>query len=193
MGRAVDLMYKMLDEDFIMNIFSLLYAEIPELEEYLTYFFEEKESNVVGTYSRSDRVLAIDLAKCEVFYPTQRENQQTNDLCVDLAREVATCLMLEVADPKKATSDYLSKCDGRFSQSKLIEEEKNATIGMHATTDPSESEFAIFTKVLTTGGRIGLDLASGIGQTHYNNDFGRGQEEYVTGRKAPSVKSWIVS
>ena len=81
MGRAVDLMYnafvqvesdgeKMLDEDFIMNIFSLLYAEIPELEEYLTYFFEEKESNVVGSYSRSDRVLAIDLAKCEVFYPT---------------------------------------------------------------------------------------------------------------------------
>ena len=43
MGRAVDLMYnafvqvesdgeKMLDEDFIMNIFSPLYAEIPELE-----------------------------------------------------------------------------------------------------------------------------------------------------------------
>jgi hypothetical protein len=203
MGRAVDLMYnafvqvesdgeKMLDKDFIMNIFSPLYAEIPELEEYLTYFFEEKESNVVGSYSRSDRVLAIDLAKCEVFYPTQCENQQTNDLCVDLAREVATCLMLEVADPKKATSDYLSKCDGRFSWSKLTAEEKNATIGMCATSDPSESEFATFTEVLTTGGRIGLDLASGIGKTHYNNDFGRGQEEYVTGRrskKAPSVKS----
>jgi len=47
-----------------------LYAEIPELEEYLTYFFEKKESNVVGSYSRSDRVLAIDLAKCEVLYPT---------------------------------------------------------------------------------------------------------------------------
>jgi len=82
MGRAVDLMYnnafvqvesdgeKMLDKDFIMNILSPLYAEIPELEEYLTYFFEEKKSNVVGSYSRSDRVLAIDLAKCEVFYPT---------------------------------------------------------------------------------------------------------------------------
>ncbi len=99
MGRAVDQMYnafvqvesdgeKMLDEDFIMNIFSPLYEELPELEEYLIYFFEEKESNIVGSYSRSDRVLAIDLAKCEVFYPTQRENQQTNDLCVDLAREV---------------------------------------------------------------------------------------------------------
>jgi hypothetical protein len=203
MGRAVDLMYnafvqvesdgeKMLDEDFIMNIVSPLYEELPELEEYLTYFFEEKESNVVGSYSRSDRVLAIDLAKCEVFYPTRRENQQTNDLCVDLAREVATCLMLEVADPKKATSDYLSECDGRFSWSKLTAGEKNATIGNRATNDPSESEFATFTEVLTTGGRIGLDLASGIGQTRSNNDFGRGQEEYITGRrskKAPSVNS----
>jgi hypothetical protein len=57
--------------------------------------------------------------------------------------------------------------------------------------NPSESEFATFTEVLATGGRIGLDLASGIGQTHYSNDFGRGQEEYVTSwrSKAPSVKS----
>jgi hypothetical protein len=202
MGRAEDLMYnafvqvesdgnKMLDEDFIMNIFSPLYAEHLDLEEYLTYFFEEKESNVVGSYSRSDRVLAVDLAKCEVFYPTRRENQKTNDLCVNLAREVAMCLMLQVADPKKATSDYLSKCDGRFSWSKLTAEEKNATIGMRATNDPSECKFATFTKVLATGGRIGLDLASGIGQARYNNDFGRAQEEYVTGwrSKAPSVKS----
>jgi len=170
-----------------MNIFSQLYAELLEPEEYLTHFFEEKKSNVVGSYSHSDQVLAVDLAKCEVFYPTRHEKQQTNDLCVDLAREMATCLMLEVADPKKATSEYLSKCDGRFSCSKLTAEEKYATIGMRATNDPSESEFATFTKVLATGGRISLDLASGIGRTRYNNDF----REYITGRKSksPSVKS----
>ena len=60
----------MLDEDFIMGIFSPLYVELPEFEQYLTYFFEEKESNVIGSCSRGDCVLAIDLAKCEVFYPT---------------------------------------------------------------------------------------------------------------------------
>jgi hypothetical protein len=65
MGGAVDLMYdafgevesdreNMLDEDFIMGIFSLLYAELPELKEYLTYFFEEKESNVIGSRSQGD-------------------------------------------------------------------------------------------------------------------------------------------
>jgi hypothetical protein len=105
MGRAVDLMYNafaevesdgelMLDEDFIMNIFSPLYAELPELKEYLTYYFEENESNVIGSCSHRDCVLAIDLAKCEVFYPTKKENQQTHDLCFNLAKEVATCLLL---------------------------------------------------------------------------------------------------
>jgi hypothetical protein len=70
-------------------------------------------------------------------------------------------------------------------------EEKNASIGMRATNDPSESEFAIFTEVLATGGRIDLDLAAGIGQARYNNDFGCAQEQYVTGwkSKAPMVKS----
>ncbi len=64
-------------------------------------------------------------------------------------------------------------------------------IGMRATNDPSKSEFATFTEVLATGGRIDLDLAAGIGQACYNNDFGRAQEQYVTGRKskAPVVKS----
>ncbi len=62
MGRAVDLMYNafveveldgelMLDEDFIMGIFSPLYEELPEFNGYLEYFFEEKESNVIGSCS----------------------------------------------------------------------------------------------------------------------------------------------
>jgi hypothetical protein len=173
----------MLDEDFIMNILSPLYAELPELNKYLTYNFEEKESNVIGSCSQGNRVLAIDLAKCEVFYRTQIENQQMHDLCVDLAREVATCLLLEVADPKKVTLNYLLKCNGRFSWDKSSTEEKNATIGMRATNDPSESQFATFTEALATGGRIGVDLALGIGQTRYNNDFGRDQDQYVTGRR----------
>ncbi len=98
---------------------------------------------------------------------------------------------MEVTDPKEATLDYLSKCNGRFSWDKLLTEEKNATIRMGKTNDPSESQFAMFTKALANGGRIGVDLASGIGQTRYNNDFGHDQDQYVMGRrsKARSVKS----
>ena len=89
---------------------------------------------------------------------------------------MATCLLLEVADPKKATSDYILKCNGRFSWAMSSIEEKNASIGMRATNDPSESKFATFSEALATGGRIDLDLAAGIGQARYNNDFGRAQE-----------------
>jgi hypothetical protein len=62
---------------------------------------------------------------------------------------------------------------------------------MRATSYLSESQFATFTEALATGGRIGMDLASGIGMTCYNNDFGCSQEQYVTGwrSKTPSVKS----
>ncbi len=93
---------------------------------------------------------------------------------------MATYLLLEVADPKKATSDYLSTCDGRFSWAKSSEEEKKALIEMRATNNPSESQFATFTEALATGGCIGVDLTSGIGQTRYDNDFGHTQEQYVT-------------
>ena len=85
MARALDLMYSsfidiasegdlFLDEDYVMNIFKPLYGELPELDEYLTYYFEEKEANVVGSNKECDRVLAIDGAVAELFYPTRMEN-----------------------------------------------------------------------------------------------------------------------
>jgi hypothetical protein len=42
----------MLDENFIMNIFSPLYEEISPLKEYLDYHFEEKEGNVMDLINR---------------------------------------------------------------------------------------------------------------------------------------------
>ena len=48
---------------------------------------------------------------------------------------------------------------------------------------------ATFTEALATGGRVGVDLASGIGQTRYNNDFSRAQEQYVTGRRSEAEHS----
>ena len=61
MPRALELMYNMfieiqangdkfLDEDFIMKIFESLYTELPELETYLTFYFEDNEANVVRSF-----------------------------------------------------------------------------------------------------------------------------------------------
>ncbi len=60
---------------------------------------------------------------------------------------------------------------------------------MRATNDPSESQFATFTEALGTGGRVGVDLASGIGQTRFNNDFGRAQEQYVMGQRSKASEN----
>ena len=42
---------KMLDEDFMMNLFSPLYTKLPELQQFLKWYFEEKESYPVGMKS----------------------------------------------------------------------------------------------------------------------------------------------
>ena len=80
MGRATQMLYDafvsiqadgslLLDHDFIMNIFSSLYPELPAFKEYLEYHLEEKEGNVIGSHNAEERVLAIDEAMAELFWP----------------------------------------------------------------------------------------------------------------------------
>eukprot|EP00957_Ditylum_brightwellii_P085755 6524035-Ditylum_brightwellii.AAC.1 len=119
MERAIDSVYKVflevqldgskvLDEDFIMNIFSPFCEELPELEDCITYYFEEKELNVIGSCTTVDCVLAIDEARAEIFYPAQIGNCQTNECCIMLSKETTNCIILEMTDTQKATSDQLS-------------------------------------------------------------------------------------
>ena len=76
---AVDLVYNaflevengrmMLRESFMMNIFKPLYKKLPELKEYLDWYFEEKESCVIGESAVGSRKKGIKLVKSEVFSP----------------------------------------------------------------------------------------------------------------------------
>ena len=87
MGRAIALLHDvfveiqsdgslLLEQDFIMNIFSPLYNKIPPLKQYLDYHVEEKEGNVIGSNNEHDHVLANDEAMAELFYPQKIENHQ---------------------------------------------------------------------------------------------------------------------
>ena len=58
-----------------------------------------------------------------------------------MACEVAECLLEELSDPKKATSDYLSVIGGKFSWGETTEQEHNACLGKLAMNDPAESLF----------------------------------------------------
>jgi hypothetical protein len=127
----------------------------------MTWYFEEKESNPIGSSGIAQRVLSVDKGTEMLFYPTERQNMQTNKLCSILAAGLALCLILELEDPRKANSDYLSVKGGKYSRVQVSDAEKNACMGMKAVNDPSEAMFATFTEALSTGSRVGLDGAAG--------------------------------
>ena len=51
------------------------------------------------------RVLPFDKLKVELFYPESTENIAINALDTKIDVEMASCLLTELQDPKKATSD----------------------------------------------------------------------------------------
>ena len=60
-------------------------------------------------------VLPFDKLKAEFFYPERTDNIATKALADKIAIEMDCCILTELRDPKKATSDYLSSGEGKFS------------------------------------------------------------------------------
>ena len=85
--------------------------------------------------------MPFDQLKAELFYPQRIENKATDNLVAKMAVEVAQCMLTELRDPKKATSDYLTSADGKFSWGYTTQEEHHACIGKMTTNDPAESPF----------------------------------------------------
>lgn len=206
---------KLLDDEFMLKIFSPLYEELPEFESYMTYYLEEKECNTMASTAKegkfittvtvnccccyfqllltlfsftADRVLGIDLACAELFFPQRDVNRQTTDLCKDLATGIAAIIITELEDTSKVLYKSLDALNGEQSWTVVPEKEKEASLGMRANNDPSEGVHATFTDQLIQGGRVGIDAAAGLGQSRYNKDTQRGNlSSLVTGRKSKKV------
>ena len=175
---------RMLDEDFMMGLFSSLYEQLPEFEEYLTWYFEEKASYPVGITNDEERILAIDEARAELFYPSQACNRQSTDICHQLAEKIGGRVCSEMEDPRKSLHLHLSKCDGEFSKKMTSEEVRVASIGMRANNDPSEQMFGCFSEAHDKGGGMGLNESAGLGLTTYNKDHHRDTSSLVTGKRS---------
>ena len=78
--------------------------------------------------------------------------------------EVATCLLKELRDPKKATSDYLTSKDSDFISGNTTNKEHEACLGKMVTNDPDEAPFATLTQQLQQFGCVLGIHASGLGQ-----------------------------
>ena len=85
----------LLDEYFMMNIFSSIEEKLPSFATFLKHMFEE----MVGTIPESnDRVIPGNLIRAELFYPQRKEIRQTHKIAVRLAEEAAAVFLVEFRD-----------------------------------------------------------------------------------------------
>ena len=91
----------------IVRLFRFLF-----ISQFILHYTEDKQTTAIDGKSR---VLPFDKLNCELFYPTRKENKQTKSLVQKMAKEVGECLLKELRDPEKATSDYLTSNGGVFS------------------------------------------------------------------------------
>ena len=97
------------------------------------------------------------------FYPQRLENVETTETIQLMEYAVAKCILKELRDPNKATSDYLSSVDEKFSWGQTTDDEYVACICKMATNDPAESPFASLTWQLQSFGDVLGIHASAIG------------------------------
>ena len=177
-----------LKEDFMMNIFQPIAAQIPPFQEYTTYMFEKKASNPIGCWKEADKVLSYDEILAAVFYPTRVDIRQSQDSCLQLGVRWAATMRREFRDKRKNTKKYLSAIEGKASMSLVTEEERADGLGIDASNSVSESVHAASIDMLELFGTIRMDYCAAIGQSRFNNDFGRAHKNNVSGRRSTSTK-----
>ena len=123
-------------------------------------------------------VLSSDKLKVELFYPERTENIITKALATKMDVEMDSYLLTELRDPNKATYDYQSSGEGKFSWGYTTLEEHQACIVMMASNDPSESPFTQLTRQLQCFGRVLGKNAGAVGNARYNGDFRRSSGDY---------------
>ncbi len=85
MAEAINLIYQafmqvrvnealILDEDYMMNILLPVVDKLPELSNFMEWYFKKKRAMVYGSFSKYSRKLGIDIVRAEVFYPSRHSN-----------------------------------------------------------------------------------------------------------------------
>ena len=119
----------------------------------------------------------------ELFSPESEGNQDTDDMTQNLGSIAADTLLVELRGERKATVDYLSSSDGKFSWKNTLGDIQEAGFQKIATNDPTESSFSGTIQQIRYVGRIGLTSAGGVDQVRRNGDLSRGFEKSQDNKK----------
>ncbi len=152
---------KVLNEDFMMNMFQKYVDALPPFKSYLEHLFQKKRMNVVASESGAT-VLQFAELRTELFSPSDSTNAGTNGRLIELARVAAQGILDELHDEKKATWKYLSVSESTVSFLGCPKEVKEGLYGREATNDRSESALGGTTQQLQQYGRIGIANAAAI-------------------------------
>lgn len=85
----------------------------------MEYQYELKQTNTID----GSKVLPYDQLNVELFYPIKIANKEATKTVEVMAIEIAECMLQELCDPKKVTSDYLTYADGKVSWGDTTDEE----------------------------------------------------------------------
>ena len=85
------------------------------------YIVSLSKKNKTDAVDGKTEILPYDELTCELFYPDK--NKETTTLVLNMAVEVAQCLLKDLCDPKKAMLDYLTSKYGVFSWGKTTDNE----------------------------------------------------------------------
>ena len=94
---------KILDENFMMNIFKEYIEELPPFKEYWERTFQKKQMAVIARKS-STKVVHFARLRKHLFSPKRSTVVKTKDRVLELAKTAADAILVELHDEKKATN-----------------------------------------------------------------------------------------
>jgi hypothetical protein len=170
MMDIVEDLTKVLDEDFMMNMFRKYVDGLPPFKAYWDHLFQKKRMMVVASES-GVKVLQFNELRKELFSPSDQTNAATNEQLVQLAKVAAQGILDKLHDEKKATWKYLSISGSPISYQGCPEEVKEGLRGCEATNDRSKSALGGTTHQLQKYGRIGIANAAAVSNAKKNGYF----------------------
>ena len=170
MMHIVDDPTKILDEDFMMSMFSKYLNMLPLFRKYWDHLFEKKQMVVVASESGAKMLQFAELRK-ELFHLSDPTNAATDEHLVQLARVAAQGILDKLHDQKKATCKYLSILGSHFLYQECPPNVRNALLGQDATNDRSESALGGTTHQLQKYGRINITNAAAMSDAKTNGYF----------------------
>ena len=103
--------------------------------------------------------------------------------------EEVTSLMSDLRYEKKATAEYISILDGKFSFLNTSDEYQKANLGKIAVNNNAENPFGALPGQLHSSGFLLLQHAGGIAQACINGDFNHGHTALITGKNIVEKKN----